>query len=212
LTVFQKWGKPGAFRVDNGEPLGNPKNTNTPTSFALWLIAHGIKMIWNAPKCPQQNGKVERMQGTSMRWAEIKSCETLEQVQNKLDWAIQIQTFKYPVSRLNNRTRIQAFPSLKTGQRPWRLTDIDAQLVFDFLAKKKYIRKVSSNGQITHFGQKPTIGAKFKSQYVSLTFNPIKRIWYVFDAKGNHIKTLKANNIALKRILSFSVFSKNFST
>lgn len=207
LTVFQKWGKPGAFRVDNGEPLGSPKNTNTPTSFALWLIAHGIKMIWNKPKCPQQNAKVERMQGTSMRWAEIKSCTTIEQVQAKLDWAIQIQTFEYPVSRLNNQTRIKAFPQLKTGQRLWNPFNVDAQLVFDFLARKKYIRKVSSNGQISHFGHKFTIGPKFKSQYVSLIFDAVKRQWKVFDTKGNLIKLLNASNLILQRILNFSVFN-----
>ena len=207
--VFQKWGRPGAFRVDNGQPLGNPKQTNTPSSFALWLMAHGIKMIWNAPKCPQQNAKVERMQGTTMRWAEIKACENIQQVQHKLDWAIQIQTFTYPVVRLNNQTRMEAFPRLITRQRKWKPLEVDAQLVFDFLAKKKFIRRVSSSGQITHFGKKPSIGAQYKNQYVSLIFEPQTRQWKIYDRKGNLIKFLSAQYLSLKNILSFSVFSKN---
>ncbi len=209
LKVFQQWGKPGAFRVDNGEPLGNPKNTNTPTSFSMWLIAHGVKMIWNAPKCPQQNGKVERMQGTSMRWAEIKSCSTIKEVQAKLDWAIQIQTFKYPVVRLGGKTRIEAFPCLNTKQRNWNILDVDASRVWKFLAKKKFVRKVSSNAQISHFGMKYSIGSKYKKQYVNLIFNADTQKWSVYDAKGDIIKTLTAHNLSLRRILSFSVFSKN---
>jgi len=66
IQLFQRWGRPGAIRVDNGEPFGSPEKSTTPP-FALWLIAHKIRMIWNDPNFPQQHAKVARMHGHSIR-------------------------------------------------------------------------------------------------------------------------------------------------
>ena len=210
IQLFQRWGRPGAIRVDNGEPFGSPEKSTTPP-FALWLIAHKIRMIWNDPNCPQQNGKVERMQGTSIRWSEVKNFSDLEVIQNHLRWAINIQAFKYPVTRLNNLTRIQCFPELLQNHRQWNLFNVDARRVWNFIAQKKYVRKVSAAGQIRHFGQTSYIDQSYAKQYVTLTLDPIKLEWWVFDAVGNCIKTITAKELALKRILNFSVFSKNSS-
>jgi hypothetical protein len=48
IKYFIRWGKPGAMRVDNGDPLGHSTKLMTPP-LALWLIAMDIDMIWNKP-------------------------------------------------------------------------------------------------------------------------------------------------------------------
>lgn len=48
IECLARWGKPGAMRVDNGEPLGHPTMRMT-SPLALWLIAIDIDMIWNKP-------------------------------------------------------------------------------------------------------------------------------------------------------------------
>ena len=59
IRMFKRWGKAGSLRVDNGEPLDNPK-MNATSALALWLIAMDVDMIWNKPHTPTQNAKVER--------------------------------------------------------------------------------------------------------------------------------------------------------
>ena len=133
--IFERRNKPGAFRVDNGEPFGTPSNDTTPP-LALWLIAHDVDMIWNKSRCPQMNGVVEHLQDTSSRWAEVKTCPSCEVLQQRLNEQSNIQRSLFPVSRLNNQTRLQAFPLLEKSERNWDPQAFCPQRVYDFLAKK----------------------------------------------------------------------------
>jgi hypothetical protein len=197
-----------ALRVDNGEPFGSTRPSTT-SELALCLIALGVEVRANSPASPQQNGKVERQQGTSMRWAEVLQCKTLEEAQRKLDEACIIQREQYPVTRLKSKTRKDAFPELYQNQRTWNPTDFKPQRTYDFLAKKQYVRKVSANCQITHFGHKSRIGSQYKGQSVCLKFNPFTLLWEVFAANGNFIKNLDAGYLAPHRIKNMTVYSKN---
>lgn len=207
-AFFRQWGRPLALRVDNGEPFGSTRPSTT-SELALCLIAFGVEVRANSPACPQQNGKVERQQGTSMRWAEVLQCKTLEEAQHKLDEVCLIQREQYPVTRLNNKTRKDAFPELYHNHRAWNPADFKPQRTYDFLAKKQYIRKVSANCQITHFGHKSRIGAQYTGQAVCLKFNSFTLAWEVFAANGKFIKTLDAAYLHSQRIRNMTVYSKN---
>lgn len=215
MRIFQKWGKPKAVRVDNGEPFGSSEPSTT-TPLALWLIGYGIHVIWNKPACPQQNGKVERNQSTSRRWSEIMSCIDMARGQKQLDDAAKIQRDEFPVSRLKSKTREQVFPLIYNQNRPWDANDFNPIRVYDFLKLKKYVRKVSSNGQITHFGQKPTIGDLYKGQYVSVKLeitlqeqrDPIIE-WVVKDVQNKVIRKVSAAHLKKQKLLDLTVMSKN---
>ena len=215
VGIFKKWGKPKAFRVDNGEPFGSADPSTTP-ELALWLIGYGIHVIWNKPGCPQQNGKVERNQSTSRRWSEILKCADFQVAQKKLDEAASIQRDDFPVSRLKDKTRKEVFEQIYNIARPWNEQDFDENRVYDFLKKKKYIRKVSSNKQINHFGYKAGIGAPYKGQYVSLILEITPQVqqeptlaWLVYDATGKFIKKIDASYLSKQRLLNLNVMSKN---
>jgi hypothetical protein len=208
IVFFQKWGKPQALRVDNGEPFGSPEPSTT-SALALCLIAYGVKVHCNRPHTPQQNGKVERQQGTSIRWAEVEKCFDMATAQAHLDEACSIQRERYPVSRLKGKTRIQVFPQLIDIKRPWLEHDFDTQRVYDFLAKKQYVRKVSSIGQICHFSQKYFVGDDYKGQYVCIKLDPFTVQWQISTNNGTFIRSWKADNLAVQKIKNFTVFSKN---
>jgi len=82
LALF-RWGLPVRFRVDNGNPWGSWGDF--PTALALWVIGLGVGMHWNHPRRPQENGVVERSQGTSNRWCEPWTCATPQELQARLD-------------------------------------------------------------------------------------------------------------------------------
>jgi hypothetical protein len=215
IRIFKKWGKPKAIRVDNGEPFGSSEPSTT-TPLALWLIGYGIHVIWNKPACPQQNGKVERAQSTSRRWSEIMKCADFETAQKQLNEAARLQRDCFQVSRLKNLTRKQAFEGLYTPIRIWDDEAFEPMKVYQFLKNKKYIRKVSSNGQITHFGYQPTVGDAFKGQYVSLKLEivgqengEIHLSWIVSDVSEKKIRDVNANYLNKQNLLNLSVMSKN---
>ncbi len=206
--VFCRWGCPKYLRVDNGEPLASNKPSTT-SALALCLMAYGIIVHTNRPGVPQQNGKVERQQGTSMRWAEVKRCTTLEEAQLKVQQAVIIQREQYPVSRLKGKTRLQVFPQLLEKQRPWEQATFEVQRVYDYLAQKQYIRKVSSGGQICHFAHKMSIGKAYYGQAVCLKFNAFTLHWETYAANGDFIKSTPAHYLSADKIKNMTVYSKN---
>jgi hypothetical protein len=165
-------------------------------------------MTWNKPYCPQMNNRVEKMQDTTQRWAEVSKCKNLEDLQTKLNQQIKIQRETFPVVRLKNKTRLQEFPQLETSRRIFTPQDFNPQRVYDFLAKKIFTRKVSSAGQINHFGQKIRVPSIYKEQYVQLQLNKDKVEW-IITANHNYIKNAPAINLSPDRILNMTVFSKN---
>ena len=172
--------------------------------FSLGIVSY---RLWDCGT--QENGKVERQQGTSMRWAEVKRCQTLREAQDKVNEAVVIQREQYPVSRLKGQTRLQAFPQLLEKQRPWQEATFDEQRVYDFLAQKQFMRKVSTSGQITHFMHKPQIAPAYKGQTVCLKFNAFTLNWEVYAANGDFIKCVKADYLCADRIKNMTVYSKN---
>jgi hypothetical protein len=192
------------MRVDNGEPLGSTHSGIT-SALSLWLIAHDVDMIFNKPRCPQANAKVERMQGTSARWAEIHKAQNLKDLQTRLDIESVFQREKFPVSRLNYQTRLQAFEELETSRRIFNDNAFDEKRVYQFLSKKIYARIVSKNGQIYQFGQRVFVGKQFQYQTIGIKFDVHTCQWNVYN-HSNVIKSFEAQNLRKDRIQNLTVF------
>lgn len=60
--VFQRYGLPAAFFVDNGAPWGSPEQHWT--RFAVWLLKLGVDLLHSRPYHPQGRGKNERFHRT----------------------------------------------------------------------------------------------------------------------------------------------------
>lgn len=203
--VFERRNKPGAVRVDNGEPFGSP-STDTAPPLSLWLIAHDIDVIWNKPRCPRMNGVVERMQDTSCRWAEIYRCGSYEELQQRLDREAVVQRRHFPVTRLKNKTRLEAFPDLEKSGRLWEPRAFCPNRVYEFLSKRTFTRKVSSNGQIQHAGQRIGGLSKFKCFYVQVKFNPHDLHWEIYHDYMCVKRLAAADKLSAERLLNLSVY------
>ena len=203
--IFERRNKPGAFRVDNGEPFGAPTN-DTPPPLALWLIAYDIDVIWNKPRCPQMNGVVEHMQDTSNRWAEIHQCASYQQLQQNLNREAIIQREHFPVTRLKNLTRKQAFPQLEVSSRLWNPDLFCPQRVYEFMSKKIFNRKVSSSGQINLCAKRFAGLSEVKNLFVQVRFNPADLHWEVYHQSKCIKRFDVSDNFAEHRIKNLSVY------
>ncbi len=115
-NVFVNWGLPDRVRVDNGYPWGTSRDL--PSELALWLIGLGVEPIWNPPGQPTRNPKVERFNGLTQQWGELHTCTDCQQAVKVLAWVGRIQREEYPAIR--GRTRMEAFPQLRTPRRVYR--------------------------------------------------------------------------------------------
>jgi hypothetical protein len=206
IDTFKRWGKPGALRVDNGLPFGVPGGDSTPV-LALWLIAMEVKMIWNDPYCPQQNARVEKMQDTTSRWAEIEVANNTKHLQNSLNEAIRLQRELYPVERLEGKTRLVAFSGLNIPHRLYAPEDFNIQRVYAFLQTKVYTRKVSPCGQVAHFGELNSVGRSLRGQFVQLRLGANGSAWQVY-ADYKIVKLIAADNLREECIRNLTKFQR----
>src|SRR5579863_4449462 len=113
-SAFARWGRPALMRVDNGIPWGSWGDL--PTDLALWLIGLGVRIHWNYPHSPQENGVVERSQGISNRWCEPWTCESSGELQERLDLMDRLYRENYAYRE--RLSRMAYFAGLKHTGRP----------------------------------------------------------------------------------------------
>lgn len=201
----EQWGKPKTIRVDNGYPWGS--TGNFPTEFSLWLIGLGIDVHWNTPRRPQENGVVERSQGTGKRWSEPKTCCSAGELQEKIGQMDLLQREQYP--RPGGKTRMELFPSLKHSGR-FYYRDQEAanwswEAVGDHLADYVADRRVDSSGLISVYDYNYYVGKKHSGQTVYVSLDPMDRQWIVRDERGAEIRTQGAKNLDNKSICELTV-------
>jgi transposase InsO family protein len=80
--VFRRWGRPRRLRLDNGVPWG--AMVDLPSELTLWLLGLDMGITFNPPRRPQDNGVIERSQGTGKRWAEPGACANAAELQRRL--------------------------------------------------------------------------------------------------------------------------------
>jgi hypothetical protein len=197
------------MRVDNGAPFGDPTLSTTPV-LSLWLIAVDVDMIWNHPRHPEQNGRVEKMQDTTARWAEVTTAKDLHDLEEKLFQALRLQRECYPVTRLKGKTRMEHFADLKTSRRPYVASDFEVSRVYAFLSKKLYTRKVSFSGTIVHYRQIYHLNWSLRHQWVQLRLKEDGSSWQVF-ANYKLIKEVPATHLSELYIQNLTIWPPTYN-
>ena len=205
LFVMWRWGFIQCFRFDNGRPFGDPTRQSL-SPCALHLIALSCQVFFNPARSPTANAKVERTQGTTGRWADAANCADHRAFQQALDYAVRAQRELLPTRVCQGRTRAERFPALFQNLRRYHSTDFDIQRVYRFLAQGTWYRKISSQGVAQVFGQVCRIGRHYRSQQVSVKFDPVQVAWLFRDENGSTIAVCPAQNLNEQniRLLSFS--------
>ena len=206
--AFARWGLPGCLRVDNGKPWGTW--SELPTALALWLIGLGIDMEWNDPCCPQQNGCVERSQGTSKRWTEPHTCRDVPELQARLDADDILQRERYPLAK--GKSRWELFPGLAhTGKvyeeakeaKMWKL-----KRVLEHLAGYVVPRLVDCQGKVSIYNHNYYVGTMHAGKQVSVQFDPDERHWVFSDKEGRQLRTKPALGIDKESICNLQMMGK----
>jgi hypothetical protein len=210
--AFDRWGQPERFRVDNGVPWGS--SGDLPTDLSLWLIGLGIGMAWNPPRSPQDNGVVERSQGTAKRWAEPGTCSSAEELQGRLERMDQIQRREYP--NLGGRSRWEAFPKLTHSGREytqaWEESHWDLRLVYEHLSGYAVPRRVDVSGKVSLYNRYYYVGVLHQRKTVYVMFDPEEGEWVFADERGGQLRRRKAGELSRENILALTVTRRRKGT
>lgn len=197
---FCRWGLPGWLRVDNGVPWGS--FNDLPTLFALWVVGLGVRWHFNDPRCPQQNPKVERSQGTAKRWAEPGSCRTAAELQARLDEADRLQREEYPTPA--GGSRLGLFPGLRHSgrrySRAWEERAWGLGLAEDHLADYVAVRRVGSGGSVGVYDRARYVGRQYAGRLVQVQYDPQAHGWLISDYRGRELRRHEAPEISREQI------------
>jgi transposase len=203
--VFAQWGLPEHLRVDNGYPWGS--SGDFPPEMALWLMGLGVTMIWIPPACPQQNGVVERAQGTGQNWAEPQTCRDATELQKRCDAIDRRQRECYPYQ--DRRSRWEVYPQLKHSGRPyspaWERRHWDLSKVLTSIAAKVVVRHVDCSGSISLYHRTRYVGKPYIGRKVYVSLDPTGPTWVTADEDGRELRTHAADELTAERIRSLSV-------
>lgn len=203
--LFGQWGLPERVRVDNGIPWGSW--SDLPPDLALWLIGLGVDVIWNDAHRPQQNGVVERSQGTGKRWGEPFSQESPEELQRQMDTMDRIQREEYPV--MGGKSRTELYPALKHSGRPytrrWEQRHWDLHRVLTHLAGYAVVRRVGKSGRVSVYNRAYYAGAVHQGKTVYVMFDPDAREWIFADLEGRQLNRKPAREISVSTIQRLQV-------
>lgn len=202
--AFSQWGLPGRIQVDNGYPWGS--TGQFPPEMCLWLLGLGIEVVWSWPSCPQENGVVERSQGTGKRWAEPETCNSPAELQQRLDEMDRLQREAYPY---HGSTRWEVFPELVhsgreytcRGERQmWRLAP-----VLEALSERVAVHRVDRHGGTSVYHYSRYVGKQHAGEEVYITLDPTGPTWVFASREGVPWRTFPAEELTKERILALNV-------
>jgi hypothetical protein len=204
--AFARWGRPGALRVDNGQPWAQPRE-DLPTELALWLAGLGVALHYNPPRQPYRNGVVERSQGVSKAWAEPHTCRSPQELQRRLAAMDAIQREEYP--SCGGRSRREAYPNLAHSGRSysaaWERRHWDLGAVREHLADYAVPRRVRCGGNVSVYERDLHVGQRYAGRVVYMQFDPQAREWLATDDQDRQLRRWPAPEICRERIVSLTV-------
>jgi hypothetical protein len=171
-------------------------------------------MHWNPSARPQDNGVVERSQGTAKRWGEPQSCDSPEELHHRLQEMDVIQRQEYPSVR--GRSRLEAYPELAHSGRAytpeWEDENWSLGLVAARLAGYAVRRRMDGTGSVSLYNRNLYIGSIHKRKTVYVMFDPEVREWVFADEEGWQMSRQSATKISRENIRGLNVTHRDTVT
>ncbi len=148
------------------------------------------------------------MQRTTAQWAEPQRCTSLEQLQQRLDHLVGLQTKYYSLPRKAGQSRQGRYPSLWSNPRRYTKSCFAITRVYAYLQKTDFVRRVSKNGCFSFYAQSIYVGTAYQNQELFLRFQPKKKCWLLIDPAGVCFATVGADNFSKAAIEQLRVCRK----
>jgi hypothetical protein len=173
----------------------------------MWAIGLGVAMTWNTPRRPQENGVVERSQGTAARWCEPWTCASPAELQARLERMDRLHRETYPYRA--GQSRAAHHPGLAHSGRPYAV-ESEAELwewsrVAAHLSGYAVSRRVDPRGCVSTYNRGLYVGKIHRGETVWVTFDPEANDWVFADARGHYLSRKPAEELSRGRVLGLDV-------
>jgi hypothetical protein len=166
-----------------------------------------VELRANPPRRPQDNGVVERSQGTGKRWSEPHRAASAEALQEAIDAMDRRQRESYPYRGRASRTA--AHPDLEHSGRAYdasREEEVWSMgLARDLLAGYVVPRRVEGGGAVSIYGRNYYVGKAYADREVYVRYDPQQEFWLFQDGQGHQLNRHKASEINAANIRELMV-------
>lgn len=167
IHVFNVYGLPEQFNVDNGNPWGNSKLL-PHTALTVWLMQLGVRVTHSRPRHPQTNGKCERFHRTLKNDLITRyPMRSFSHAQKLFDRWRQRYNHERPHEAIDMEVPASRYQASKK-QMP-------SQLPFIEYDEQTIVRKVRGNGYISYKNEEHLVGEAFKGHSVEIKVDEINR-------------------------------------
>jgi hypothetical protein len=177
-----------------------------PTTLHLWLIALGVAVRFIEKRPPVEHSVIERLHQTIVQQAIAGQAFTeREALQQRLTDRLDVLNLHFPCRTLGGQPPLVAYPEACHSGRPYRLEweedMLDMQQVCDYLAKGRWFRQVSSQGQFSLGAHRYGIGRDFADQTVEITFDSLTRELICLSEDGKQETRLPVRGLAKSNLM-----------
>jgi transposase len=175
---FITYGMPERISLDHDSVYyDNGSSSPFPTTVHLWLIALGIEVRFITKPPPLEHSMIERQHQTiSLQAIYGQTYAQVGDLQKNLRKRLEFLNHDFPSSSLGGKAPLQAFAQAKYSGRTYQVHTeealMDMNRVYNYLAKGKWFRMASTQGQVSLGAQRYNAGMKFKKTTLEITFDP----------------------------------------
>jgi transposase InsO family protein len=197
--AFTDWGLPDRIGIDHDSVFYDNDNPSPfPTRFHLWLIALGIELAFGRKGFPTDQAVTERSH--QLWYQQVIQGQTFPNWQSLYRALKERRYFlnhQLPCAPLGNIACAKAYPQIYKPRRPYRLEWEEEMLkverIYEYLAKSRWFRLVSSVGEVNLGGKPYGVGKSWARNQIEITFDPeIKKlVFYNHHRKEKKVAELK---------------------
>lgn len=205
--AFLRWGLPKRLASDRASSFyDNSTASPYPTRLHLWLTALGVDLTLGREGRPTDQATDERFHQTIDAQAlQGQIFPTREAVQAFLDERLNFLNRKFPCRTLGGQPPLTVYPEAVFSGRFYRpeleSELLDLQLVYSYLARGRWFRRVSSVGQVALGAHRYGLGLTWKEQTVETTFNPAEQCFIFLSEDGLQTKRLPAQGLTKESLM-----------
>ncbi len=179
--AFFHYGLPERVSLDHDSVFcDNTSVSPYPSTLHLWLISLGVTVRFIEKKPPAEHSVIERAHQTINQQAVAgQTFDNGAALQQNLSDRLDFLNRRFPSRSLGGQPPLVACPEAEHSGRfyrlEWEADMLDMQRVYDYLAKGRWFRRTSSQGQFSLGSHRYNVGKDFSDQTLEITFDSLTR-------------------------------------
>ena len=179
--AFLQYGLPERISLDHDSVFyDNASPSPFPTIIHFWLIGLGVDVRFIEDPPPTEHNLIERTHQTMYKQAIVDQTFTDgDALEVRLTERRHFLNHDFLTEALDDRAPLEAYPEAAHSDRlyrpEWEEAMLDLDRVYDYLARGRWFRRASSQGQFSIGAQRYNAGKDFAEQQLEITFDPQTR-------------------------------------